>query len=126
MTRFYLLCFAINSFCVVMLGAFGAHLLQGRIEDALLQTWQTSVHYQMFHSVPLLAISWLSQSREPTSALIWSGRLFVAGLVLFCGSLYLLAATNIRTLGIITPFGGVCWLFAWGLLARVAITHTRN
>jgi len=126
MTRFYLLCFAINSFAVVAFGAFGAHLLQGRIDDALLQTWQTSVHYQMFHSLPLLAIAWLSQLRVPTTTLIWSGRLFIAGLVLFCGSLYLLALTGTRMLGIITPFGGVAWLVGWGLLARIAITHTRT
>lgn len=126
MTRIYLLCFSINSFLVVVFGAFGAHWLQGQIGEAQLQTWQTSVHYQMFHSLPLLAVAWLSQVREPTASLVWGGRLFVAGLLLFCGSLYLLATTGIRTLGIITPIGGVCWLIGWALLARVAFTHTRS
>lgn len=125
MTRTCLLAFAINSFVAVALGAFGAHLLKGHLEESLLQTWQTAVQYQMFHSMPLLALAWLSQWKTPDNAVVWSGRLFMVGLLLFCGSLYLLALTGVRVLGAITPVGGVSWLIAWALLAKAAITHTR-
>lgn len=119
MSRFYLLSAALNGFLCVALGAFGAHALEGRINVSLLTTYQTAVQYQMFHVTALLAVAWMAQ-RGRTAALQWSGRLFIAGIVLFSGSLYLLALTGIRVLGAITPIGGVALLAAWLLLARAA------
>jgi uncharacterized membrane protein YgdD (TMEM256/DUF423 family) len=117
MSRFFLLSAALNGFSCVLLGAFGAHALEGRIEVDLLGTYQTAVQYQMFHTVALFAVAWMAQ-RGTTTALKWSGRLFIAGIVLFSGSLYLLALTGVRVLGAITPVGGVAFLAAWLLLAR--------
>ena len=123
MTRRYLLFAAINGFVVVMLGAFGAHALEARLGADLLDIWHTAVQYQMFHTLGLLSVAALAATQPPTPALQWSGRLFVAGLLLFCGSLYVLALTGIRVLGAITPAGGLAWLAAWALLARLALAY---
>lgn len=124
MSRHYLLLTAINAFVVVMFGAFGAHALEARLSADMLQTWQTAVQYQMFHTTGLLAIAWLAREHATSTSLRWSGRLFAAGLVLFCGSLYLLALSGVRVLGAITPIGGVAWLAAWFLLGKVALAQS--
>lgn len=121
MSRFYLLATAINGFLVVMLGAFGAHALKAHLLPERLATWETSVQYQMFHTIALVAVAWLAQTDSGQSSLRWSGRLFVAGLVIFNGSLYLLALTGVSLLGAITPIGGVAWLLAWLLLGKTAL-----
>jgi uncharacterized membrane protein YgdD (TMEM256/DUF423 family) len=120
MPRFYLLSTAINGFLAVVLGAFGAHALKAILLPELLEIWQTAVHYQMFHGLALLAVAGFAQAGNTSRALQWSGRLFIAGLLIFCGSLYLLALTDIRALGAITPIGGVAWLIAWALLGKAA------
>ncbi len=120
MSRFYLLCTAINGFLAVAFGAFGAHALKSWFTPELLDTYRTSVQYQMFHSVGLLAVAWLAQSGKAGPALKWSGSLFIAGLVLFCGSLYLLALSGQHWLGAVTPVGGVALLAAWLLLGKAA------
>ena len=122
MSRRYLLYTAINAFIVVALGAFGAHALEARLSEASLQTWQTAVQYQMFHTIGLFAVASLARHFNST-ALRWSGRLFVAGIVLFCCSLYMLALTGLKQLGAVTPIGGLAWLIAWALLAKAASTQ---
>ncbi|MES2603937.1 MAG: DUF423 domain-containing protein [Pseudomonadota bacterium] len=121
MSRFYLLATAINGFFVVVLGAFGAHALKAHLLPVRLATWETSVQYQMFHTVALLAVAWLAQTSSRESSLLWSGRLFIAGILIFNGSLYLLALTGVSLLGAITPIGGVAWLIAWLLLGKIAL-----
>lgn len=106
---------AISGFVVVGLGAFGAHGLREWLDAARLGTWETAVHYQMFHVVALLAIGQLAQ-RDASPLLRWSGWSFVAGTLLFSGSLYLLALTQARWLGMVTPLGGVAFLLGWVLL----------
>ncbi len=120
MARFYILCLAVNGLLAVTLGAFGAHALKNWLTPELLETYHTAVQYQMFHSVALLAVAWLAQSDKGGAALRWSGGLFIAGLLLFCGSLYLLALSGQHWLGAITPAGGVALLAAWALLAKAA------
>jgi hypothetical protein len=120
MGRFYILCLAVNGLLAVTLGAFGAHALKNWLTPELLETYHTAVQYQMFHSVALLAVAWLAQSDKGGAALRWSGGLFIAGLLLFCGSLYLLALSGQHWLGAITPVGGVALLAAWALLAKAA------
>lgn len=106
----------LNGFLSVALGAFGAHILEGRLSDHYLSTWQTGVQYQMFHSVALLAIGILLSKFPDSSLLSWSGWLFFVGIVLFSGSLYILSISGIKVLGAITPIGGVSFLAAWILL----------
>lgn len=123
MPRHYWFYTAVNGLVVVMLGAFGAHGLEGHLSVGALQTWHTAVQYQMFHAVGLVAVASLLQAGNREPVLLWSGRLFVAGLLIFCGSLYLLALTGIKLLGAITPIGGVAWLVAWGLLGKAALAQ---
>lgn len=113
---------ALNGFLSVALGAFGAHVLEGKIEPKYLETWQTGVTYQMFHAGALLVVGILS-NKISASLLSWSGWLFFIGIILFSGSLFLLSLTGIRVLGAITPFGGVSFLIAWVLLMIVATKY---
>ena len=85
----------------------------------MLAVFETGVRYQMFHALALLAVAWAC-TRWPGRAITASGWLFVAGTVLFSGSLYALALTGARGLGAVTPIGGVAWLAAWALLAWAA------
>ncbi|MBT7879635.1 MAG: DUF423 domain-containing protein [Gammaproteobacteria bacterium] len=97
----------------VVLGAFGAHALRGSIEPRLIETFQTAVQYQLIHALALLLVSltigWLGQSQ----ALEISAYAFMAGIVLFSGSLYGLVLTEMRWLGPVTPLGGLCFIVGW-------------
>lgn len=108
---------AINGFLVVLLGAFGAHALETRIHATLLETWHTSVQYHMFHTLALLGVGLLQRDPALLPPLQLTTKLFLAGLILFCGSLYLLALSGLTWLGMITPVGGVLFLAAWAHLA---------
>ena len=101
----------------VALGAFGAHGLRETLSEEAKQTYQTAVLYHLIHGLALLAIGWLA-TLKPTEPLIrHAGWSFVIGIVLFCGSLYLLSVTGMKKLGIITPFGGLAFLTGWLCLA---------
>src|SRR5438874_1401571 len=113
---------AVFAFLGVALGAFGAHALRGRLDPALSQTFETGVRYQMFHALALI-LTGLVRERAAASRQRWlevAGVLFVIGIVLFSGSLYLLAATGVRAWGAVTPLGGLAFLGAWILLAFAA------
>ena len=98
----------------VLLGAFGAHALQGHLDAAALQTWRTAVDYQFWHALALLVVA--TQAAPPRHARAIA-ILFFAGIVLFCGSLYALALGAPRAIGVITPIGGFGLISAWLLLA---------
>ena len=100
----------------VILGAFGAHGLRERLTPEMLVVFETGVRYLLIHGLGLLAIAW-AVSRWPDTYVNIAGYLFVAGILIFSGSLYVLAMTGIRWLGAITPLGGVCLIIGWGLLA---------
>jgi len=82
----------------------------------MLATFETGVRYHLFHALGLLAVAWAA-TRWPGGSVVAAGWLFVAGTLIFSGSLYLLAITGVRWLGAITPFGGVCFLAGWLVLA---------
>ena len=103
----------------VALGAFAAHGLRSRISPEALQTFETGARYQMYHALALLAVAWAA-TRWPGGAVSTAGWLFVAGTLLFSGSLYLLAVTGLRVLGAITPFGGLAFILGWLALAWAA------
>ena len=100
----------------VILGAFGAHGLRARLSPEMLVVFETGVRYHLIHALGLLAVAGAA-SRWPGSYVSIAGYLFVAGIFIFSGSLYVLAITGIRWLGAITPIGGVCLIVGWGLLA---------
>ena len=112
MDRLFFALGALSAGIAVALGAFGAHALKTRLDANLLAVFETGVRYQMYHAFALLAVAW-AWSRWPGSVLLASGWLFVAGTLLFSGSLYLLSLTGVRWLGAVTPLGGVAWLAAW-------------
>ena len=105
----------ISGMLAVILGAFGAHVLKGIIDPEMLEVYKTGVQYQFYHTFALFVTAILMKFSE-TKVLKWSAYFFVVGLILFSGSLYLLAVTGIKILGIITPFGGMTWIAAWILL----------
>lgn len=111
---------AISGFLSVALGAFGAHGLEGKISDSALKTWEKAVTYQMFHTIVLL-ITGFALLKYEMSSLVWAGILFIIGIVLFSGSLYLYSTTGIRFLAMITPFGGITFLVAWVLFGYAMV-----
>jgi uncharacterized membrane protein YgdD (TMEM256/DUF423 family) len=100
----------------VAAGAFGAHALRGQISSAMLSAFETGARYQMYHALALLAVALLLE-RRPSGALRAAGWCFVAGTILFSGSLYALALTGITWWGAVTPLGGLALLAGWGTLA---------
>ena len=119
MDRLFFILGCLSAFVAVALGAFGAHALKARLDADLLAVFEVGVRYQMAHALALLAVGWAC-TRWPGRAVTTSGWLFVAGTVIFSGSLYALALTGARWLGAITPIGGVAWLAAWLCLAWAA------
>lgn len=103
---------ALSSLVSVAAGAFGAHALRARLTPELLAVFETAARYQMYHALALLAVAWAT-TRWPGALAVWAGWLFLAGTVLFSGSLYALALTGVRGLGAITPLGGVAFLAGW-------------
>ncbi len=104
----------------VALGAFGAHALRDRLEPGMLANYQTGVTYMVYHALALFVVV-LALGKWPASGLpVWSGWLFVVGIVFFSGSLYLMAFTGQRWLGAVTPIGGVAFIAGWLLLAVAA------
>ena len=105
----------------VILGAFAAHKLKEIFEPQQLQTFETAVKYQMYHALALLAVGILYKE-FPLKQLLWAGGLFITGIILFSGSLYLLCFIQYQNIpakwvGAITPFGGLCFIAGWLLLA---------
>jgi len=105
----------------VGLGAFGAHVLKPRIGMEALAVYQTGVQYHLVHALALLVVGLLPRLLPMTVHLRLAGWFFLAGVVLFSGSLYLLAVSGQRWLGAITPFGGLAFLVGWALIAVAAL-----
>jgi len=103
---------ALSGALAVMLGAFGAHGLKKVIIPDMLEVFKTGVQYQFYHTFALLAVGLFMQTGK-SKALKWAGYLFITGIVLFSGSLYVLAISGIKMLGAITPVGGVAFIAGW-------------
>ena len=121
MDRTFLLIGALAGVTGVALGAFGAHGLRSRLSPEMLAVFETGVRYHLYHALALLATASIMGRLEGNRLVAAAGWLFVAGILLFSGSLYVLAVTGIRTLGAITPIGGVAFLIAWACLAIAAL-----
>jgi uncharacterized membrane protein YgdD (TMEM256/DUF423 family) len=112
---------AVSGLLSVAAGAFGAHALKQRLSADLLAVFETGVRYQVYHALALFAVAWAA-TRWPSTQTTLAGWMFVAGTVIFSGSLYALAISGARWIGAITPIGGVCFLagwlsLVWGILA---------
>lgn len=119
--KIFIILGAINAFLSVALGAFGAHGLEGKLEPKYIDIWEKAVKYQMFHATGLFIVGILLGKFPDSSLLNWSGWLMLIGIILFAGSLYVLAVTQISVLGAITPLGGVSFLAAWALIVVAAV-----
>jgi uncharacterized membrane protein YgdD (TMEM256/DUF423 family) len=122
MSKTILLTASILLALAVAIGAFGAHGLKSHLSEAMLQTWKTGVEYHFYHALGLLLIGVLSVSM-PTHLLNWSALFLFAGIVLFSGSLYILAITGIKWIGAITPLGGICFIAGWLLLFMTVLKY---
>ena len=116
MERTFFLLGALSAFVGVAAGAFGAHGLKERLSAEMLAVFETGVRYQMYHAFALLAAAWAA-ARWPGAWANAAGWLFVAGTLVFSGSLYVLSLTGLRWLGAITPLGGLAFLAGWLCLA---------
>ena len=124
MDRVFFVVGSLSAFLAVALGAFGAHGLKHRLAPEMLAVFETGVRYQMYHALALLAVGWAC-TRWPGTVVTASGWLFVAGTVIFSGSLYVLALSGVRWLGAITPVGGLAFLGGWLCLAWAAWSSAR-
>lgn len=116
MARHFLLLGAFFALISVAAGAMGSHLLSSRLTSDRLEIFEIAVRYQIYHALGLLLLGTLSL-QAPSGLLAWSGWAFVAGILLFSGSLYILSLAEVRGLGMITPIGGLCLLAGWALMA---------
>jgi uncharacterized membrane protein YgdD (TMEM256/DUF423 family) len=119
------ICAGVAGFTGVALGAFAAHGLKASLAPEMLTVFETAVRYQMYHAFALFAAAW-GWSRWPRKAFRVAGTLFVIGIAVFSGSLYLLALTHTRWLGMITPLGGLALLAGWVCLIAGAWRATRT
>lgn len=109
--------FIVGAFSVIM-GAFAAHTLKGNIAQAAYDIFETAVKYQFYHLFALIIVGLLFKD-YPNEFMIWSGRFFIIGIILFSGSLYILTVVKamiipeLNWVGAITPFGGLCFIFGW-------------
>ena len=116
MDRLFFLIGALSACVGVAAGAFGAHGLKSRLGEEMLAVFETGVRYQMYHAFALFAAAW-AHARWPGTTTSAAGWLFVAGTLIFSGSLYALSLTGQRWLGAITPIGGLAFLAGWLCLA---------
>ncbi len=121
MEKNFLVLAAIFGGLAVALGAFGAHALESRLSSDLLGTYEVGVRYQMYHALALLAVALLLGRNPSLGVLNLAGWLFVAGILIFSGSLYILVFSGIRWLGAITPIGGVAFIGGWISLIVAAL-----
>jgi uncharacterized membrane protein YgdD (TMEM256/DUF423 family) len=124
MDRTFIIVGALVMFLAVALGAFGAHALEDYFSEKLdlKSSYETAVRYQMIHGLAIFIVAWLV-SRWDSSLLSTAGWLFLAGIILFSGSLYIMSLTDQRWLGAVTPIGGLAFLAGWLLVAISAWRH---
>jgi uncharacterized membrane protein YgdD (TMEM256/DUF423 family) len=120
MDRTFLLIGAVLGFLGVALGAFGAHGLRSRLSPDMLGVFETGVRYQMYHVFALLIVAAAIGHIGSARLLVMAGWCFLAGILIFSGSLYALALTSTGVLGAITPIGGLAFLAGWACLAFFA------
>ncbi|MEJ1969293.1 MAG: DUF423 domain-containing protein [Rhizomicrobium sp.] len=118
--RVWLLIAALNGFAAVASGAFAAHGLQGRLDPHALGVFETGARYHMYHALAIAVASFAIRDAAAGAATVASS-FFLAGILLFSGSLYLLALTGNKVFAFVTPVGGVCFLIGWAALALAAL-----
>ncbi len=121
MTTYFISLGSLNAALAVILGAFGAHALSAKLSPAALSTFQTGVDYHFYHALGLIAVGIVGRTAKKSLAVCISGWIMLTGIILFSGSLYLISIGGIRSIGIITPLGGISFIVSWVLLARASM-----
>jgi uncharacterized membrane protein YgdD (TMEM256/DUF423 family) len=121
MWRVFVFMGSTNACLAVALGAFGAHGLKTKLSAPMLATYETGFDYHIVHSVGLILVGIISHWAAHPQRIMWAGILLCSGILLFSGSLYILSVTGIRWIGAITPFGGLCLLAGWLMLAAAVL-----
>ncbi len=125
MMKYYLLLGCLLAGTAVILGAFAAHGLKDRVDTAMLAVFQTGVQYQLYHALALIIVALMAKVWPQMPLLFWVAGLFVAGVLLFSGSLYILALGGSKIFGPITPLGGLCFILGW-LTLVLAVLKIEN
>lgn len=120
MLKLFLMIGSINMLIAVGLGAFGAHGLQGKLTERMIEIYQTGVQYHMIHAIAILIIAVVADRLGYPAMLSWAGWAMFLGIIFFSGSLYVLSISGVKVLGAITPIGGVFFMVGWVLLALSA------
>lgn len=121
MTRIFLAIAGTLGGISVILGAFASHGLKDRLSDRALEIWETGTKYQMYHALALMLVAiLLNRLTTDSMPLLVAGYAFIAGVVLFSGSLYALSLSGIKWLGAITPLGGMAFIIGWACVAVAA------
>ena len=116
MVKMFAILGSLSALAGVALGAFAAHALKDKLPPDLFNVFEVGVRYQLYHALGLFVVAWAA-AQFPSTAASMTGWLFVAGTVMFSGSLYALSLTGMRWLGMVTPVGGLCFLAGWAWLA---------
>lgn len=124
--RLFILLGSVNAALAVILGAFGAHMLKARLSPEMLNVYQVGSHYHFYHAIGMLVVGLLAAQIHNDAAVQLSGFLMLGGIVLFCGSLYLLAVTGLTWLGAVAPLGGLAFIAAWVVLAVAVLRATTS
>ncbi|GGA52475.1 DUF423 domain-containing protein [Paenibacillus physcomitrellae] len=125
MSRKYAAIGAVLGLLAVAIGAFGAHALKEVLDEEARQVYETGVQYQMYHALALILVAILAHIWGESASLRWAARLFLIGIILFSGSLYVLSISGVKVLGAVTPLGGVAFIAAW-ILIVVSVLRTRQ
>lgn len=118
---FWIQVIAINGLLTVILGAFAAHVLDGVLTAQRIETFDTAVQYHLFHTLALFGLVCVDDTVLATRWIKYAAGFFLLGIIVFCGSLYLFAATSISILAMITPLGGLAFMIGWIMLLLSAI-----
>lgn len=122
MIKIWFICGGLFGFLSVAFGAFGAHALSKSLAPEMLAYFDAGIRYQMFHALALIALG-IVQHQTNIESLQYSGWGFLFGILIFSGSLYMLALTGMKWLGALTPIGGILFLFGWGWFLYQIIKH---
>ena len=120
MAKLFITLASLSGMLAVIFGAFGAHALRSKLDDYAMGVFETAVQYHFYHSLALLAVGVVALSQPQTMLLKSSGWLFLIGILVFSGSLYLLGIAGVRWLGAVTPLGGLAFIGGWACLAASA------
>ena len=117
MAKLFITIGSLSGMLAVIFGAFGAHALRSRLDDYAMGVFETAVQYHFYHSLALLAVGVVALTQPQTIMLKSSGWLFLIGILVFSGSLYILSISGLRWLGAVTPLGGLAFIGGWACLA---------